>query len=73
MEAVVQASPLGGRIGNIDIDPEDADDGFLRVILRLDNLDHVDTAEALRLSQRIRDALSDQDDRFPSVRFAEAA
>lgn len=54
-------------------DDDVAEDGALRIILRVEDLEKSDITDLAKLVGAIEDSLSEKDDRFPSVRFAEAA
>ena len=74
VQAVLDRSPLSHRVKGVAIEPVDFDDDeVLRVTIKVSKPDSVKTEEALLLLQNIHDELSELDDRFPSVRFAEAA
>jgi hypothetical protein len=74
VQAVLERSPLSNRVKGVAIEPVDFDDDeVLRVTIKVSKPDSVKTEEALLLLQSIHDELSELDDRFPSVRFAEAA
>lgn len=68
------AEPLevGKVLRQVEIPPDEGD-GVLRIILRLDDLDKADTKDLLKFIEAVEDSLIEKDERFPSVRFAEAA
>ena len=74
VQALLDQSALSDRVKGVAIEPVDfEDDEVLRVTIKLSKPDTVETAAALQLLHHIHDELSGLDDRFPSVRFAEAA
>jgi hypothetical protein len=75
VEDVTHDSPVGNRIKNIVIEADDDGTGsdFLRVILETAPLDEVKDSDLISVIESIETALLDLDDRFPSVRFADAA
>ena len=66
---------VGKALKGVDIEPsaEDEREGTLRIILRVEDLEKADIADLAKLVGAVEDSLSEKDDRFPSVRFAEAA
>lgn len=74
VQALLQGSALRDRVKGIAIEEVDFDDDeVLRVTIKVAKPETVATSEALQLLRRIHDELSEVDDRFPSIRFAEAA
>ena len=74
VEAIVEESTLKGRLLGIDIDPsDDPDQPFLRVNLQLRGIGKLPVTDLIALQMSIEDGLSTIDERFASVRFAEAA
>ena len=74
VEAIVGQSPLRDRLLGVDIDPnDDPDQPFVRVNLKLRGADKMPASELISLQVSIEDGLSTVDERFASVRFAEAA
>lgn len=59
----------------VEIEPDliDESDGTLRITLRVKNLEKANLSDLQKLVGAVEDSLSERDDRFPSVRFAEAA
>jgi hypothetical protein len=72
---VTQESVLRERIKDVSVEADRDDEGsdFLRVILQVRPLDGVDDAEIEALVESIETAIGDLDERFPSVRIADAA
>jgi len=79
LEAIVReiaaSSPVGDRVRTIELEPAEDDEGrpFLRVVFQIAELDDVSDDELTGLMEQIEDRLENVDDRFPSVRFADAA
>jgi hypothetical protein len=72
---LASAYEVGKALKQVDIASSAADDGegTLRIILRVEDLEKANIADLEKLVGAVEDSLSGQDDRFPSVRFAEAA
>jgi hypothetical protein len=72
---VVQRSVVDPNLGDISLEAEadDGSSGLLRVLVEVKSLDDVSDADLDRLQASIENALSAMDDRFPSIRFDEAA
>jgi len=72
---VARKSALGRHLGNVRLEAEADDEGsgLLRVLVGVRALDEVNDVDLERLLASIESALSALDDRFPSVRFEEAA
>ena len=72
---LAKKSAVGGRLRDVLV--EASDDGeagdFLRILIELDDLQHVKVEEVEPLIKSIEVAVAQLDDRFPSVRFGEAA
>jgi hypothetical protein len=74
VKALLAQSELSDRVRGVVIEPVDyEDDEVLRVTIKLSRPDTVKTETALHLLREIHDKLSEVDERFPSIRFAEAA
>jgi hypothetical protein len=75
VEDVTHDSPVGNRIKKIVLEADRDDEGsdFLRVILEVTSLDDVKIEDLEPVVESIETALLELDDRFPSVRFADAA
>ena len=75
IKEVSKSSPLGPRVHQVEVEAEDSVEGgaFLRVLLRFDHPDDLDWAQAEPLVRSIEDAVAELDERFASVRFADAA
>jgi hypothetical protein len=75
VEDVTHDSPVGDRIKNIVLEADRDDEGsdFLRVILEVSSLDDVEDSDLDPVIESIETAILEVDDRFPSVRFADAA
>lgn len=72
---LVRASPIGGRVRNVSVEAEDEGAGgpFLRVIVEMADLENLAEGEAEPVVRSIENAVEELDERFPSVRFADAA
>ncbi len=72
---VVHDSAVGERVRNVIVEADRDDEGsdFLRVILEVDSLDDVRDADIEPVIESIETAIAELDERFPSVRFADAA
>lgn len=74
VETIVEQSILRGRLIDVGIDPnDDPDQPFLRVNLQLRGIGKLPVSDLIALQVSIEDGLSALDERFASVRFAEAA
>jgi hypothetical protein len=67
--------PLADQVREIEIEPAEDEDGseFLRVIVKLVAKKAPEDSELDDLLQLIEDTISKIDDRYPSVRFLDAA
>jgi hypothetical protein len=72
---VAKKSAVAGGVTDVVLEADkDAEGGdFLRVILKIKSLERVPRKDSAALTESIEDAVGDVDERFPSVRFAEAA
>lgn len=72
---VVRASPIGGRVRNVSVEAEDEGVGgpFLRIVVEMIDLEKLAEEEAEPVVRSIEGAVEELDERFPSVRFADAA
>lgn len=72
---IARESSLGERVRDVVVEAEGDSPGteFLRVILEMNNLDGLRFDDIKPLLTTIEDAVARVDERFPSVRFAEAA
>lgn len=75
VEEVAQRSALADRLDGVTLEADRDNEGsdFLRVIIELKQLDAVRDEDLVGLMDAVEEAVSALDDRFPSVRFAEAA
>lgn len=71
----IGATPIGERVTSITIEKALDEDGdeYLRVALRLDKLANLKVEELAHMVQTIERAVAEIDERFASVRLAEAA
>jgi hypothetical protein len=72
---VARKSKVGGRVQDVQVEAEEDTPGadFLRVTLSMDHLDDLEVDDLEPLIRLIEDDVAKVDDRYPSVRFAEAA
>lgn len=72
---VVRKSSVGPRVRNVVLEADRDNEGseFLRVILETTPLKGVSYTEIKALVDGIENSVADTGERFPSVRFAEAA
>lgn len=75
VQIALAESKLRDSVRSVKVEPAfaDADWEVLRIYLPLKDERRIDVPEASRLIKAIVNALQEIDDRFPSVRFAEAA
>jgi hypothetical protein len=68
-------SPVGEKMERVDIESAQDSEGdeFLRVMIRLKNIDEADRPTLVTLIESIEDAVGELDERYPSVRFPDAA
>ena len=74
VRTAVNRSPVSAQVKDVTLEADRDDEGsaFLRVIVRLD-IEKATDAQIDDLADSIEVAVSALDDRFPSVRFVEAA
>jgi hypothetical protein len=72
---LARKSEVGERLRNVTVEPDDYGEGtaYLRIEIQLADLENVKSTQVEPLVESIEDVVSKVDDRFPSVRFAEAA
>jgi hypothetical protein len=75
VEDISKDSALGSRIKQVEIEADEDGEGgtFLRVLLFVDHSDDLDWDNVEPLVTSIEDSVGAIDERFPSVRFADAA
>ena len=68
-------SPVGEKVEGVDLEFDRDDDGvdFLRVMIHLKSFDEADYPALANLIEAIEDAVGEIDERYPSVRFPDAA
>ena len=68
-------SPVGEKVEGVDLESDRDDDGvdFLRVMIHLKSFDEADYPALANLIEAIEDAVGEIDERYPSVRFPDAA
>jgi hypothetical protein len=72
---VAEAASIGAQVRGVSVaanDDEAAGD-YLQVVIRLTDLAKLKFEDVRPLLRSIEDAVAEVDDRFPSVRFADAA
>lgn len=72
---LAKRSPVGERIEDVEVEPGEDDTGgeFLRVVVQLKDIGDLKIEDVEPLVQSIEDLVAGVDERFASVRFAEAA
>jgi hypothetical protein len=72
---IVRRSAIAAHFREVLLDADQVreEKDFLRVLIEVDALSEVRDEDLQALTTSIEDALSSVDERFPSVRFAEAA
>jgi hypothetical protein len=72
---IIRRSPLNSRALGVKIEAEDDIEGgeFLRVIVKLRGSQRLNYRKVAPVLDEIRDTVAEADERFPSVRFQEAA
>jgi len=68
-------SPIAKKVTKVELEPDQDRDGtdYLRVIIRLKDGDAADDAELEKLLEAIERTVAEKDERYPSVRFLDAA
>ena len=68
-------SPMGEKLEGVELESDRYDEtgDFLRVVIRLKKADESDRPALAKLIEAIEDAVGELDDRYPSVRFPDAA
>lgn len=72
---MVHASRVAADVTNVAVEPDADNDGiaFLKVKITLKDTDKADDADLDALVECIEDAVLEIDDRYPSIRFLDAA
>ena len=75
VSGLVRKSKLANHLKSVVLESDGTGDEseFLRVIIEVDTLSDVSDEEMEALTTAIENAIPNLDDRFPSIRFAEAA
>jgi hypothetical protein len=75
IQDTVRKSALGNRLKDVTLEADHDDFGsdFLRVLVEIDSFEGVTDENMEALTASIENTVSDLDERFPSVRFADAA
>ena len=73
--AAADKAAIGGALDRIELESDHSEGGsdFLRITLYLKQLEKIEDKKLLEIVESVEDALVDKDERFPSIRFAEAA
>jgi uncharacterized protein (UPF0335 family) len=73
--AAMRKSPLARQVKDVvlEADQDSEGDDFIRVILKVTSLDLAKDSDLEALIETVEQTVGDLDDRFPSVRFADAA
>jgi len=73
--AATRRSALAQRVKDVvlEADQDGEGDDFIRIVLEVQSLDKAKDADLEALIESIEKTVGDIDDRFPSVRFADAA
>ena len=68
-------SPVGENVQDVSLEPaQDSEGGeYLRVMIRMKSIDGADRPMRVKLIEFIEDAVGELDERYPSVRFPDAA
>jgi hypothetical protein len=77
-QVVIEAakkSPVAEKLEGVELESAHYDEtgDFLRVKIRLKGIDEADRPTLIKLIESIEDAVGELDDRYPSVRFPDAA
>jgi hypothetical protein len=74
LEATKQ-STVAAQVEDIALESDRDDEGtdFLRIIVHVKNIDHTDDADFEALLEAIEGVVGAVDERYPSVRFSDAA
>jgi len=66
---------IGKAVERIELEADHYDGGsdFLRITLYLRELEKIENKQLAKVIETVEEALLEKDERFPSVRFAEAA
>lgn len=75
INAAIRHSGIRGRVKDVILEADQDNDGadFLRVTLEVRSLDDVSDTDLEALIESIERTIGDVDERYPSVRFADAA
>ena len=73
--AAAKGSDVGARVSDVTLEPaqDDAGTDFLRVIVQVKDVEKAGDEAFEALLERIEGAVAELDERYPSVRFADAA
>jgi hypothetical protein len=73
--AAARSTDVGTQVADVTLEPAQDDDGadFLRVIVQVTDVEKGGDEAFEALLERIEGAVAELDERYPSVRFADAA
>jgi hypothetical protein len=71
----IRTSAVGEHLRNVVVEADRDDEGtdFLRIVLEMTGLEEVSDDDMESVMRSIESTLSEVDERFPSVRFSDAA
>jgi hypothetical protein len=75
IDETARRSPVGYKLQDVELEPASSDDGdeYLRVMIRLKGTEEADYPALQRLIEAIENKVGELDERYPSVRFPDAA
>lgn len=73
VRVLLEQTSFEALVRHVRVEPSDFDDGVFRVFITLEKPESIARPELLDATRTIEDELSILDERFASVRFAEAA
>lgn len=73
--AAAEQAAIGNAVDRIELEADQSEGGsdFLRITLYLKQLEKIEDKQLLAVIKSVEDNLIEKDERFPSIRFAEAA
>ncbi len=75
VDETARKSSVGDKVKSVELEPASSGEGdeYLRVMFRLKSTKETDYPELAKLIKAIEDAVGKLDERYPSVRFPDAA
>ena len=72
---VARRSSIGDRLKNVTVEADCYEEGsdFLKIVIDLEALDKIGIDDMMTLLTDVENTIIDMDERFPSIRFADAA